>query len=57
MQKVCIQAARYTPWDRVCSTSLQDLLDLDMVGTETTVELEVVGVIEERASKRKQQLL
>lgn len=41
----------------VCSTSLQDLLDFDVVGTEATVELEVVSVIQERAPKRKQQLL
>lgn len=38
-------------------TSLQDLLDLDVVGTEATVELKVVGVVEERSPKRKQQLL
>lgn len=39
------------------STSLQDLLDLDVVGTEAAVELEVVGVVEERTPKREQQLL
>lgn len=38
-------------------TSLQDLLDLDVVGAESTVELEVVSVVEERAPKREQQLL
>lgn len=41
----------------VCHTSLQDLLDLDVVGTEATVELEVVGVVEKGTPKRKQQLL
>jgi len=40
-----------------CSTSLQDLLDLDVVCTEATVELEVVSIVEERTPKRKQQLL
>lgn len=41
----------------VCCTSLQDLLDLDVVGAEAAVELEVVGVVEERTPQRKQQLL
>lgn len=41
----------------VCHTSLQDLLDLDVVGTEAAVELEVVGVVEKGTPKRKQQLL
>lgn len=40
-----------------CRTSLQDLLDLDVVGTEAAVELEVVSIVEERTPKRKQQLL
>lgn len=34
-------------------TSLQDLLDLDVVGTEAAVELEVVSVVEEGTPKRK----
>lgn len=34
-------------------TSLQDLLDLDVVGTEAAVELEVVSIVEEGAPKRK----
>lgn len=38
----------------MCRTSLKDLLDLDVVGTEATVELEVVSVVEEGPSKRKQ---
>ena len=37
----------------VCHTSLQDFLDLDVVGTEAAVELEVVSVVEERTPKRK----
>lgn len=41
----------------VCPTSLQDLLDLDVVGTEAAVELEVVSVVEEGTPERKQQLL
>lgn len=38
----------------VCRTSLQDLLDLDVVGTETAVELEVVSVVEKGTPERKQ---
>lgn len=41
----------------MCPTSLQDLLDLDVVGAEAAVELEVVGVVEEGAPEGKQQLL
>lgn len=37
----------------VSHTSLQDLLDLDVVGTEAAVELEVVSVVEEGTPKRK----
>lgn len=38
-------------------TSFQNLLDLDVVGAEATVELEVVGVVEEGASEGEEQLL
>lgn len=38
-------------------TSLQDLLNLDVVGAEAAVEFEVVGVVEEGAPQREQQLL
>lgn len=38
-------------------TSLQNLLDLNVVGTEATVELEVVSIVQEGASEREQQLL
>lgn len=38
-------------------TSLQDLLDLDVVCTEAAVELEVVRVVEEGTPERKQELL
>lgn len=41
----------------VCHTSLQDLLNLDVVGAEAAVELEVIGIVEEGSPKRKQQLL
>lgn len=41
----------------LCSTSLQDLLDLDVVGAEATVELEVVSVVQEGTPERKQKLL
>lgn len=36
-----------------CRTSLQDLLDLDVVGTEAAVELEVVSIVEEGTPERK----
>lgn len=38
-------------------TSLQDLLDFDVVGTEAAVVLEVVGVVEKRSSQREEQFL
>lgn len=38
-------------------TSLQDLLDLDVVCTEAAVVLEVVGVVEEGSSQREEELL
>lgn len=38
-------------------TSLQDLLNLDVVGAEAAVEFEVVGVVEEGAPQGEQQLL
>lgn len=41
----------------VSRTSLQNLLDLDVVGAEAAVELEVVGVVEEGASQGEEQLL
>lgn len=43
--------------DSVRRTSFQNLLDLDVVGAEATVELEVVGVVEEGASEGEEQLL
>ena len=62
-QSHCVQAGVYLG-HRVffirlgaCSTSLQDLLDFDVVRTEAAVELEVVGVVQERPPERKQQLL
>ena len=39
------------------ATSFQDLLNLDVVGTEATVQLEVVSVVQERSSQREEQLL
>lgn len=41
----------------VCRTSLQHLLNLDVVGAEAAVEFEVVGVVEEGAPQREEQLL
>lgn len=38
-------------------TSFQNLLDFDVVGTESTVELEVVSIIKERASQREKKVL
>lgn len=38
-------------------TSLQDFLDLDVVGTEAAVVLEVVSVVEKRSSQREEQRL
>lgn len=38
-------------------TSFQNLLDLDVVGAEAAVEFEVICVVEERSTERKQQLL
>lgn len=38
-------------------TSLQDFLDLDVVGTEAAVQLEVIGIVEERSTQREEQLL
>lgn len=38
-------------------TSLQDLLDLDVVDAEAAVVLEVVGVVEEGSSQREEQSL
>lgn len=41
----------------MCLTSLQNLLNLDVVGAEAAVEFEVVGVVEEGAPQGEQQLL
>ena len=38
-------------------TSLQNLLDLDVVGTEPAVELEVVGVVQKGASEGEEKFL
>lgn len=38
-------------------TSLQDFLDLDVVGTEATVELEVISVVQEGSTQREEKLL
>jgi len=43
-------------WSRII-TSLQNLLDFDVVGTEATVELEVVGVVKKRSTQREEELL
>ena len=39
------------------ATSFQDLLNLDVVGTEAAVELEVVCVVQERPAQGEEQLL
>ena len=38
-------------------TSLQNLLDFDVVGTEPAVELEVVGVVQEGTSEGEEKFL
>ena len=46
--------------DEMCvyiHTSFKNLLDLDVVGTEAAVELEVVGVVEEGGAQGEQQPL
>lgn len=65
MHRFLLSILRLTLWDdrpllihtNVSRTSLQNLLDLNVVGTEATVELEVVGIVQEGASEREQQLL
>lgn len=44
-------------WGRSGVTSLQDLLDLDVVGAEGAVVPEVVGVEQEGSSQRAEDLL
>ena len=56
----CMRIPHWVLMDEMCvyiHTSFKNLLDLDVVGTEAAVELEVVGVVEEGGAQGEQQPL